>query len=372
MRAPRVGAWEADFGLLSTLHELTGTATVEIGGRVWKGTIVRSGENKGVLYVRIVGGAGGLSGVLPPRAYQGVPLSLPIQDVLTEAGETLSPTVDLSRFGAVVQKWNRSQGTAGAALANLLASAGATWRVLPDGTVWVGDETWPASGLTAYIYDQQAPNSGTLDIVATDPSVYPGEVFRERRVSVVVHKIEAAQLRTRILWEEEATSDRLKSGLAAFVRSAIPHLDYLASYWCRVVGQNADGTLELQPDDARIPGLSNIPVRYGVPGVSAKVASGCRALLSFASGDPAQPFATVWSGASITEIVIGTGGNEPAALGTALRTELDDIWTAITGHTHIYSAGPTAGAVTQAASASTPPTVATKQTVESSKIKVAT
>jgi hypothetical protein len=163
-----------------------------------------------------------------------------------------------------------------------------------------------------------------------------------------------------------AELDRMKAALAAYVRSLFAGLDYYASYPAKVVAQNGDGTLELQPDDPRIPGLSNVPIRYGVPGVKATVASGARVLLGFAAGDPGKPQAELWESAVPTEIVIGTGSTQPVGLGTALRTELDAIWTklvALGAHTHVTPVGasgpPSSGVV-----------VKTAQVVESSLVKV--
>jgi hypothetical protein len=86
-----------------------------------------------------------------------------------------------------------------------------------------------------------------------------------------------------------------------------PRVDYLASYPATAVAQNPDGTLEIQPDDSRLPSLSGVPIRYGVPGVSAQIANGGRVLLAFAGGDPAKPIATVWESASVIALVFNGG-----------------------------------------------------------------
>src|SRR5947199_8556008 len=83
-----------------------------------------------------------------------------------------------------------------------------------------------------------------------------------------------------------------------------PHMDYLASYPATAVTQNGDGTLEIQPDDSRLPSLSSVPIRYGVPGVSAQIANGGRVLLAFAGGDPAKPIATVWESSSVLSLAV--------------------------------------------------------------------
>jgi hypothetical protein len=113
--------------------------------------------------------------------------------------------------------------------------------------------------------------------------------------------------------------DRAKAALDAYVRGVFSRLDYFAGYWCRVVGQNADGSLELQPDDARLPPLSGMPIRYGVPGVTAKVPAGARCLLEFAGGDPTKPFVATWEPGTVVEIVLAGGTQLVARKGDAVK-----------------------------------------------------
>ena len=160
--------------------------------------------------------------------------------------------------------------------------------------------------------------------------------------------------------------DRIMGALESFVRGLFPNIDYLALYPARVAAQNGDGTLELVPDDPRLPGLSSVPVRYGTPDTTAVVASGARVLLGFAGGDPSKPIATVWESASITSITIGASGpTQPAALGQDVRTELDAIWNILSTHVH---AGVTTGSGASGVAAVTP----VKQTVKSATVKVKT
>lgn len=119
-------------------------------------------------------------------------------------------------------------------------------------------------------------------------------------------------------------SDRLSAALEAIVSKVIGHrIDYLAAYPCRVVKQNADGTLELVPDDARLSSYSKVPIRYGVPGVSATIAAGARVLLEFAGADPQKPIATVWESASVTQINIVTGAGATINIGGATSTAIN-------------------------------------------------
>lgn len=83
-----------------------------------------------------------------------------------------------------------------------------------------------------------------------------------------------------------------------------PRLDMRAAYPARVVTQHADGTLDVIPDSAKVPSLTRVPIRYGIPGVTCKVKKDARVLIEFAAGDPDQPFASVWESASVSEVTV--------------------------------------------------------------------
>lgn len=109
-------------------------------------------------------------------------------------------------------------------------------------------------------------------------------------------------------------TDRVKSGLFKVIQKLLTmfivnSIDHLASYQCKVISQNSDGTLELRPDDSRLPPYSKVPIRYGVPKVSATVNAGARILLEFAGGNPQRPIATLWELDSISTLRIGSGMN---------------------------------------------------------------
>jgi hypothetical protein len=94
-------------------------------------------------------------------------------------------------------------------------------------------------------------------------------------------------------------------------------VDFFAQYAATVIAQNADGTLELQPDDPRLPGLSGVPIRYGVPGLAAKVAPASRVLVGFEAGSPAHPIATVWESASIISLTFDGNPATPMPIARA-------------------------------------------------------
>lgn len=94
------------------------------------------------------------------------------------------------------------------------------------------------------------------------------------------------------------------SWFRALVESVVRRTDYHALYVARVVAQGADGSLDVIPDNDKMPGMTGVPIRYGVPGLSAKVKAGARVLVGFEGGDPSRPIATVWESAALTELRI--------------------------------------------------------------------
>lgn len=125
-----------------------------------------------------------------------------------------------------------------------------------------------------------------------------------------------------------APLDALRAIIEGLVGS---RLDRLALYPARVVAQSADRlTLDLQPDDARIPPCAGVPIRHGIPGVTVTVASGSRVLLGYAAGDPMQPYAALWEAGSVVSLSVNGGSTRVARVGDTVAS-----------HTHSYTDGGT-------------------------------
>jgi hypothetical protein len=129
--------------------------------------------------------------------------------------------------------------------------------------------------------------------------------------------------------------DRLKRALVAIIDHRMHRVDYLALYPARVASQNSDGTLELVPDGTRFKGISRVPLRLGLPGVTVEVEKDSRVLVGFEAGDKARPYASVWDTSTVKSITIkaetkvvvdapsvelgGEGGRPLAAVGDFAR-----------------------------------------------------
>jgi hypothetical protein len=152
------------------------------GGMTLTGTIKQpSGVFLDAARVRIVGGAGGLDVVIAPAAYENAQLGDPLRAVLSAAGETLSTSVLSTITSVFLSKWTLTATPAARALDELCYAASAqlgqivVWRVLSDGTVWLGAETWPAQKMPAGAdVLESAPAEGRFVIGASTPFLVPG------------------------------------------------------------------------------------------------------------------------------------------------------------------------------------------------------
>jgi len=168
---------------LDTATAPTGKVTIAAaGGLSLVGTILQpSGVFLDSARVRVVGGAGGLEQVISPGAYENAQLRDPLNAILSAVGESLSSTVSASILSVLLSHWTLSAIPAAQAIDELSwAAADALgqsiiWRVLSDGTVWLGAETWPSQTMPAGAdVLEQAPAEGRFVIGATTPFIVPG------------------------------------------------------------------------------------------------------------------------------------------------------------------------------------------------------
>ncbi|AWR86257.1 hypothetical protein [Meiothermus taiwanensis] len=200
---PRIGRPLAELRLGEEVPLAPGEAVILRfeDGTTYRTTARRGGPSAGITEVFLVGGYDGLSKILPPKDYEGVPASLVVRDLLTEAGEQPGE-LDLP---TVFVRWARRGGTAAEALKAVMARLpDRAWRVLPDGTTWAGAEPWP-QGPEGAVVSEAAPQRGWFSLLPT-PALRPGVVLKGLwdgqvrelgRVERVIHQI-GAKLRTAI------------------------------------------------------------------------------------------------------------------------------------------------------------------------------
>jgi hypothetical protein len=202
---PRVGVWHADLAAAGADPSvLTGAVVLQLGdgGLALAGTSIRPASVwRGQVRARIAGGAAGFGAVLPAKAYRYVTGRILAMDILAGAGEQLSPTADGSMLATILPAYARLEGGAGAALYTLVAVLDASWRVLADGSVWIGREQWPACPLTDDQMMDLAPEDGRASFGVELPSALPGTTFEGQRIGRVVHRLTADKIRTELFFD---------------------------------------------------------------------------------------------------------------------------------------------------------------------------
>ncbi len=347
---PKVGAWVADLAVSAEdASQFEDRATVSIkcaDGIELTGSVApgRAAEFIGSVGVRVVAGKGGLGKAATPKYYANAKLGDVVDGLLRDSGEALSTTADRTILAKVVEAWLVIKQPVAAALTVALStvSPGSVWRMLPDGKLWIGAESWPdLEGSYDFQVLVQRPADRTSELGAATPLIAPGmNVPDLGHAAHVEHWVTSTGVRTVMTCETEQSTDRVKGMFLKLARAAIPGIDYLGLYDAKVVKQSGQ-KFDVQPDDIRLTGMTNVPLRNGIPGLEVQVAPGAYVQVGWSNGDPRQPFVALWKGGeTATEITItGTMVNIGGTGGEALvkKSEFD-------GHTHKYNPGPSAPA----------------------------
>jgi len=309
---PRIGRWHADL-VVDSPHALTGPVKLAFGdgSMVFAGTVYRGDVFQETFHCRLVAGANTLSKDVPAKYYRGVPLRLPLQDLLAEVGDTLSASADEAVLARLLQKWSRTKGPAAHALAELADLGEASWRFMPNGSLWVGRESWLELDFPHQLL-RSDPADDRIELASDLPLLRPGVTFSGRRISAVVHSFGPDRVRTEAWIERGSALDRFKGSLVSIIRSVMSEVDYHKPYPARVVVQDSDGTLQLKPDSLQIPGLTGVPIRYGIPGVTARVPAGARCIVEFENGDARTPVVTAFEPGALIELSFDAGSRSIA------------------------------------------------------------
>lgn len=197
---PRIGVWHADL-TVDAAEAIAGKQAISIADSVrLDGAVLRSGVIGGRVTLRMVGGAGTMGAMLKPKFYRGVTARIVLSDIAREAGEALSSRISPSLLSRMLPKWVRLAGSASEALLVLTKTLGVGWRIEGDGSLWVGEETWPPFDIE---HDVIGGNSsdGVHEVAMVAPALTPGVTFRKHRVSAVEHALSGGKVRSRY-WTE--------------------------------------------------------------------------------------------------------------------------------------------------------------------------
>jgi hypothetical protein len=332
---PLVGIWTADL----TIDQPNGLGfaagakvTIESqDGFSLKGVVApgRSGDFIDTVHVRVLGGAGGLPKTVQARNY--VQPGAFVNDVLKglcgDSGETLSNTVAPALLTTNLSAWSVKAEPMSYALLTLLGwvSASLNWRILSDGTLWVGTESWPSASVT-YDLLSHDPREAAYELGLQSPALEPGTtVDGIGKISRAEISISAEAIRARV-WTPTDDPDRsTNADLDALISQKTSHVDYYALYVFQVVSQSADlSTVDISPvgdrNKALLGGMQRVTARY-LTGIQVQVAPGSTCLLGWDGGNPEGPFALILSGDSALKIQLG--GAHPLPLWDSFESALN-------------------------------------------------
>jgi hypothetical protein len=120
-----------------------------------------------------------------------------------------------------------------------------------------------------------------------------------------------------------ATADAMKRAIFALMRASHPTIAYHGHYSAKVVVQSPDRrTVDLQPDDTRLPPMAKVPIKLGIPGATVVVAAGDSMLIGWENGDPQRAYASLFpTGDKLQTLSITADKIELAAEGLVFPQE---------------------------------------------------
>lgn len=329
---PRIGVWHLEVKVDSDVdiaEDVPAVVSVNGGELDLVGTVTRAIEYQGVTQVRVVGGdatidaATGLRGLQrlgTPAFYQGgADASSILGDLLADSGNELSGTVGRSIAGVPdAAAWTTIRAPIGRQTAELMG--GVPWRVLPDGTVWAGAETWPETDIAdddwqTLEYDHW---NGIISFGLLSPTLLPGTTIGGYRADRVEMTISGDSV-TANVWEPRDDGARIDRDLLALGRGSMRPFDFFALYAGVLKSMDVKGqTFDITPDDDRLPAMSKLKIRNGIPGLKVDVPAGAKMLVGWSGGDPRQPYCATWDGAetpntltlNVTHLIIKSGNVE--------------------------------------------------------------
>jgi hypothetical protein len=305
---PKNGPWTARLEIDEEETDLAGKVEIVIGSQHWKG-IATGAVEQGRYVARVIAGASGLKKELDAKYYYQSSLSMVLQDIMRETGETFDQTLSEAAVTTfIVPRWARLRGEARLALAQITKEVAGFWRHSREGRIFIRKAEQWTTLKGDYVEIARDPSSSTVEIAPEDePFALPGAQLGQDKIIEVVTTWDGSGLRQRLTVDN---GSKVRGTAAQFGdamrRASEPALNYSQWYPAKVIKQDGDGTVELYPDDVRIRGngITKVPLRHGLPGVSTKVSPGQRVVLFFEDGDPKKPAAAGWpQGSDVIEVV---------------------------------------------------------------------
>lgn len=152
--------------------------------------------------VMLIGGAGGLEKKVK-GSYRSAKLTDPVQRAVRAAGDSLDASVSTALLSRQIAQWTCEERSVLFEYCALAREAGADvhWRYLPNGKLWIGEETWPAMKLPEGTKLEDFDPSTNQWLLAVDtPAILPGVSLEGiGNVMCVDHWISSDKIRS-VVW----------------------------------------------------------------------------------------------------------------------------------------------------------------------------
>lgn len=300
----------------------SGRVTLRWHGLDWSGALLRIGTSEGETSALMVAGAGGLSTILDAKYYANQPqVRLIVQEILSAAGESLSATSTTSVLSQTLPSWPRRQDQAGALLDAVAKALGVVWRVLPDGSVFVGtDDFAQAQAVEDTDYQLLSSEPEWLEQVIAPLTArlpLPGEAFSPAGLGGAVARVhledDGDEYVARIWYlGDGATDDPVIAGQLDLIRQETRGAGFHPQLSGKIVQQRGDGTVDVQLDDPSWPTLTSRPYLVPIPGAALDISPGDRCWVAFPGGDPTQPYVQLYESGQGTKPLGIDGDQVPA------------------------------------------------------------
>ena len=342
---PRSGIWLSDLIVIGA-DAIEGKVVLNLGNVAMPAIVSRSPIIDDAVHARILGGTGDLSADARVAHYSHPLASDIVRDLLRDAGQSLSATSDNDVLSTSLGAWTTLNAPTGAMLSALCSALGegVGWRILFDGTLWIGQEKWPTSPLDFRSLVEDGANAAEV-IGSSLPALWPGTVLNGRKVDTVIHAFtqDEEEIRTTVLYvrpTDDGVTDRAKRSWQSMRDVQDPLWRYAPIYHAKLVAQSGDAdVVDVRPDDLTLPDMAGIPLRHGIPGLRVQVELGSYLRVGWDDGRPDKPFAALWDSsdvikASIVADDLRLGGRDAAEaliLGNTATEALTTKFAALAG-----------------------------------------